>query len=113
MKRKISMEADNFQHMVNEWSLTNAEKLHVETIEEANDFEIPDDDSEDFLQNITVYEMHEMAEDNLTSLHSLPQSSAPTPEPGQAALTPTETLEIPTTPAPAGPTSVGPEPGSS
>ena len=62
---KARFEVDNFQRMVNEWSLANAEKLHVETIEEANDFNIPDDDSEDFLQNVTVYEMHEMAEENL------------------------------------------------
>ncbi len=68
MPKSKRLEVDNFQSMVNEWSLTNAEQNHVETIEEANDFNIPDDDSEDFLQNVTVYEMHEMAEDNLRLL---------------------------------------------
>ena len=68
MKKSHRLEVDNFQNMVNEWSLANAEANHVETIEEANDFDIPDDDSEDFLQNVTVYEMHEMAEENLRLL---------------------------------------------
>nr|UXQ87936.1 MAG: hypothetical protein [Microvirus sp.] len=77
-----SMHTDDFQNMVNEWSLTNAEKHHVETIEEANDFDIPDDDSEDFLQNITVYEMHEMAEDNLHLLPQINQALAESNETG-------------------------------
>lgn len=62
------MQPDNLKNFMTEWSTSQAEANHVETIEEANDFKIPDDDSEDFLQNVTVYEMHEMAEDNLVLL---------------------------------------------
>ncbi len=66
--RGHNMQADQMKNFMSEWSLYQAEANHVETIEEANDFSIPDDDSEDFLQNVTVYEMHEMAEDNLILL---------------------------------------------
>ena len=44
--------------------MTNAENNHVETLEEANDFNIGEDD-DDFFQNYTVYEMHDQAEQNL------------------------------------------------
>jgi len=50
--------------MIEEWSLTNAENAHVETLEEANDFNIGDDD-DDFFEKHTVYEMHDQAEENL------------------------------------------------
>ena len=52
------MEVQTFHQMANELSLSLEEANHIETIEEANDFNIPDDDSEDFLNNVTVYEMH-------------------------------------------------------
>ncbi len=50
-----------------EWSLTQAENNHVETIDEASNFEIFDHE-EDFFEgipNLTVYEMHDQAEENL------------------------------------------------
>ncbi len=48
-----------------EWSLTQAEANHVETIEEANDFHLPEEDGDDFFEKATVYEMHDQAEQNL------------------------------------------------
>lgn len=51
-----------------EWSRLHAEENHVETIEEANDFGIDEDDEDILHPSITVYEMHESAEDNLAVL---------------------------------------------
>ncbi len=85
MRKSPRLDVDNFHNMVNEWSLTNAEQNHVETIEEANDFNIPDDDSEDFLQNVTVYEMHEAAEDNLQLLEQNQKALAESNETGIGA----------------------------
>ncbi len=50
-----------------EWSLTQSEHNHVETLEEANDFNIgpEDDDFFDHNPQVTVYEMHDQAEENL------------------------------------------------
>jgi hypothetical protein len=63
--RNRPVDQGDFRSFMAEWSLRNAEENHVETIEEANDFEIFDEEEEDFLANLTVYEMHDMAEENL------------------------------------------------
>lgn len=55
-----------------EWSRANAEANHVETEEEANDFDIDDDESDDFFHNFTPYEMHEM--------HEIPQEAVSPPD---------------------------------
>lgn len=54
------------KQLIQEWSAQQAEANHVETLEEANDFEIPGfemEEDEDFFQNLTVYEMHEQMEE--------------------------------------------------
>ena len=63
--RGSAVQPNDMKSFMAEWSLSQAEANHVETIEEANDFDIQDEEDEDFLQNFTVYEMHEIAEDNL------------------------------------------------
>lgn len=60
-----NMPKEQLHSFMEEWSLTQAERNHVETIEEANDFEIHDEEDSDFFEKQTVYEMHEMAEENL------------------------------------------------
>ncbi len=62
-----NMPKNQLHSFMEEWSLTQAEKNHVETIEEANDFSINNDDDDFFTQipNLTVYEMHDQAEENL------------------------------------------------
>ena len=56
--------APQMHSMIEEFSLSQAEKHHIETLEEANDFNIGDDD-DDFFKNQTVYEMHDQAEENM------------------------------------------------
>lgn len=58
----------DFRSFMEEWSLRQAEANHVETIEEANDFNIEEDDEDILHPQLTVYEMHEAAEDNLAIL---------------------------------------------
>ncbi len=62
-----NMPASQMHSFMEEWSLSQAENNHVETIEEANDFNLNDDDDDFFTQipNLTVYEMHDQAEENL------------------------------------------------
>jgi len=60
-----NMPKNQMKSFMDEWSLTQAELNHVETIEEANDFEIYDEEDNDFFKNQTVYEMHDQAEENL------------------------------------------------
>nr|UXQ88096.1 MAG: hypothetical protein [Microvirus sp.] len=73
---------DDLHRMVNEMSLSLSESNHVETIEEANDFEINDEGDADFLQNLTVYEMHDQAEENLQLLPQINQLLAESNETG-------------------------------
>ena len=69
-----SVYPDQMKNFMEEWSLRQAEENHVESIEEANDFNIQDEEDEDFFQGYTVYEMHEIAEDNLAAYQAaLPQ----------------------------------------
>ena len=63
--RGSSVQPNDMKSFMDEWSLRQAEANHVETLEEANDFNINDEGDEDFLEPFTVYEMHEIAEDNL------------------------------------------------
>lgn len=60
-----SVAPHQFQSFMTEWSLTQAEANHVETIDEANDFSIHDEEDNDFFNDLTVYEMHDQAEENL------------------------------------------------
>ena len=71
----------DFKAFMDSWSVNQAEVNHVETIEEANDFEIfdPEDDNI-FPGEVTVYEMHEIAADSYT------EQRAVAPEQGQTAL---------------------------
>lgn len=114
-----NMPPDQLHSFMTEWSLSQAERNHVETLEEANDFNINDEESDDFFQNLTVYEMHEQAEENLALLQQIqetenPPSNALTPDTGQTALTPPGQPMNPqgeplVTTAPAG---LPPDPGS-
>lgn len=60
-----SPDPHDVKNFIQEWSLSQAEANHVETIDEANDFSIHDEEDEDFFENLTVYEMHEATEDRL------------------------------------------------
>nr|UXQ88074.1 MAG: hypothetical protein [Microvirus sp.] len=91
----MNTQQSDFQKMVNEWSTSQAELNHVETIEEANDFGIEEDaEDQDFFHNLTVYEMHEAAEDNLAA-HQAEQAEillAESNEPGDlASMSPNNT----------------------
>ena len=63
--RGKNLGAESFRDFMTEWSLRQAEANHVETIEEANDFNIDEDDEDIIHPSLTVYEMQEAAEDNL------------------------------------------------
>lgn len=64
----------DFRSFMEEWSISQAEANHVETIEEANDFEIFEEEDDIFSPELTVYEMHEAAEETLALLeHSQPE----------------------------------------
>ena len=52
---------DDFKSQLEEFSRMSAERNHVETIEEANDFgDMSQPEDEDFFEQTTVYEMHEI-----------------------------------------------------
>lgn len=73
-----NMPASQMHSFMEEWSLVQAESNHVETIEEANDFNLNDDDDDFFtkIPNLTVYEMHDQAEENLELYNnSLPEEA--------------------------------------
>ncbi|AXL14892.1 hypothetical protein [Microviridae sp.] len=55
----------DFKTFMAEWSLAQAEANHVETMEEANDFEIYEEEDDFFPQQLTVYEMHDDQETRL------------------------------------------------
>jgi len=53
---------DDAKRLMQELRLAQHEEEYVETYEEANDFTLESaDEDEDFFQDLTVYEMHEMA----------------------------------------------------
>ena len=59
--RGLPTQRDEFRKFMDEWSRDQAEANHVETIEEANDFDIGgEEEDDDFFEGITPYEMHEM-----------------------------------------------------
>lgn len=52
---------DDARRLIQELRLAEMEAGHVETFEEANDFNIPSaDEDADFFEDLTVYEMHEI-----------------------------------------------------
>lgn len=52
---------DDAKRMLQELRLAQHEEEYIETFEEANDFNIPSaDEDEDFFEDLTVYEMHEI-----------------------------------------------------
>ncbi len=82
-----NMPASQMHQFMEEWSLTQAESNHVETIDEANDFDIFDDDDDFFEKtpNLTVYEMHDQAEENLALYNdSLPEEEDETEQEKEA-----------------------------
>ncbi len=72
---------DQMKNFMQAWSLDQAEANHVETIEEANDFNIGEEDEDFFPPKLTVYEMHENAEDNLKLLE---QEALLNPDPAES-----------------------------
>ena len=90
----MSLPQHELQRMVRELSLAASEEAHIETLEEANDFGIEDDEEDqDFFHNLTVYEMHEAAEDNLAlleqaQLNQEPAESNETGDQGEESPTP-------------------------
>lgn len=50
------------EKFMREWSARKAELEHVETFEEANDFEVYDPEDDDFFHDVTPYELHDMPE---------------------------------------------------
>lgn len=66
--RGQNMYPDDVKRQLAEWSNLQAEAAHVETLEEANDFELPPDpyydDDQGFFGNLTVYEMREVQADH-------------------------------------------------
>lgn len=60
--RGMPTQVDEVKAYFEEWSRTQAEQNHVETIEEANDFSIYDEEDDDFFHSLTPYEMHDMLE---------------------------------------------------
>lgn len=60
--RGMPTQVDEVKAYFQEWSRTEAENNHVETIEEANDFSIFDEEDEDFFHSLTPYEMHDVLE---------------------------------------------------
>ena len=83
MRRRIvgqDVPLSEFKEFMDSWSINQAEINHVETLEEANDFYIPEEEDEDIIpSDLTVYELHEIEAENYT------ESGALTPEPGHAA----------------------------
>lgn len=100
--RGNSIQSQDMQSFMAEWSTTQAEANHVETIEEANDFEIYEEEDDFFQPTLTVYEMQEAAEDNLLLLEEEQRRIAeaesnetgpqgdPTPNPDHAQSAPVE-----------------------
>ena len=80
-RRGQSVLPNDMKTFMEEWSLSRAEANHVETIEEANDFNLPPDpEDEDFFHGLTVYEMHEVAEENLALYNEQEKESQVVPE---------------------------------
>lgn len=72
---------------IEEWSRTQAENAHVETIEEANDFDINDPDDDDFFPpDFTPYELHEMQIDSTPDDQALAENNE-TDDPGAPPTT--------------------------
>ena len=96
---------NQIKSFMDEWSLTQSEANHVETIEEANDFEIYDDSEDDFFaQTTTVYEMHDQAEENLQlfppPLPEVEAESNETEDPGAEQPNPPHVQSAPVEPDP-------------
>lgn len=86
---------DEVKHFLTEWSRTQAEQQHVETIEEANDFFLPEEDNDDedfFSLTPTVYEMHEIQAEADELVQEAPPSETPesneTVDPGAPSTPP-------------------------
>lgn len=60
--RGKSVPHQDMARFMQEWSRAKAEAEHVETFEEANDFEIYDPEDNDFFHDLTPYEMLDMPE---------------------------------------------------
>lgn len=76
----------DFRRFVHDWSQSQAEANHVETFEEANDFEVYDPEDHDFFHGMTPYEMHDMPEDTPDS-----RLDAGQPAPAEASAESNET----------------------
>lgn len=61
--RGLSVPNQDFRQFMQEWSTSQAEANHVESFDEANDFEINDPEDYDFFHDVTPYEMQDLPED--------------------------------------------------
>lgn len=69
-------QVDQVRAYIDNWSRTNAEDAHVETIEEANNFDINDPDDEDFFPpDFTPYELLELPPDTEEVEHGLAENN--------------------------------------
>lgn len=78
--RGMPTQVDEVKRYFEEWSRANAEANHVETLEEANDFSIQDEEDDDFFHGLTPYEMHDLYETEVANGQMEDQEGSLEPE---------------------------------